>query len=397
LAVLENGGGPEYLSICFFLMYLGMMIGNLAWTKALIPRDRHAPGVALGHLALVLPSLVASYPDIHAALAASFLTAFLSPVSYFSGLFLAYDELEDPSETPSSYASISGWAWFSGLVLGGVMLRIVSIGSLAAIIALMDMALFRLVALPLGIPVLSVLKRAYKEEMGLLPIIEEGIEAVRKAEEEALEWTVASMSRVARGTLFHRPAYVLIGLPKVGIPFGLKVFLAFVGLGLAYPQLVGVQRSLGLDSSQIYMLSALSSLMSSAFYPKAGKGDEMRNLNASLLARSLMLYSVPSVVLGLLSPLSYFIGFMALDGITWSFITVSISRRGLTVSLEYLGRINFVRSLGWSIGALLGGFMANSLGVTPLYVASATLVMVASFVKARGLERAARLSLIAPR
>ena len=394
LAVLEYGGGPEHLSLSFFLMYLGLMMGNLAWTRVLAPRDRHVPGIALGHLSLVVPGLVLSYPNVYAALLSSFLVAFLSPVSYFAGLFHAYDKLKDPSEASSSYESVSGWAWLAGLLLGAFVLDSVSIGELAMFSVLMDLLLLPLLIASLRIPVLSVLRRAYEEEIGLLPMIEEGIEAVHRAEEGALEWTMAMMSRVARGTLFHRPAYLLFSLPKVGVPFSLKVFLAFLGLGLAYPQLVGVQRALGLSNSQIYLLSALSSLVSSTLYRRAGGGDEIRNLDLSLLARSAILFSVPTVLLGTIPPLGYFSVFMVLDGATWSYIMVSISRRGLKVSLEYLGQVNFVRSLGWSIGALLGGFMANYAGLVVLYGVSAILVMVASIIKTKKLEHEVRRSLL---
>ncbi len=397
LAVLEYGGGPEHLSLSFFLMYLGLMIGNLAWTKALAPKERHVPGIALGHLSLIVPGLVASYPDVYAALLASFLVAFLSPVSYFAGLFHAYDQLKDPSEASSSYESVSGWAWLAGLLLGALILHSMSIEELALLSVLIDLLLMPLIVASLRIPVLNILRRAYEEEIGLLPIIEEGIEAVHRAEEEALEWTMALMSRVARGTLFQKPAYILLSLPKVGVPFSLKVFLAFIGLGLAYPQLVGVQKALGLNNSHIYLLSALSSFTSSTLYKRAGRGDEIRNLDLSLLARSAMLFSVPTVLLGMFSPLEYFIAFMILDGATWSFIMVSISRRGLKVSLEYLGQVNFVRSLGWSIGALLGGFVASYAGLIILYGISAVLVMVASIIKTKKLEHEVRRSLLIPK
>ncbi len=394
LAVLEYGGGPEHLSLSFFLMYLGLMIGNLAWTRALAPKERHVPGIALGHLSLIVPGLVASYPDVYAALLSSFLVAFLSPISYFAGLFHAYDQLKDPSEASSSYESVSGWAWLAGLFLGALILHSMSIEELALLSVLIDLLLMPLIVASLRIPVMSILRRAYEEEIGLLPIIEEGIEAVHRAEEEALEWTMALMSRVARGTLFQKPAYILLSLPKVGVPFSLKVFLAFIGLGLAYPQLMGVQKALGLNNSHIYLLSALSSLVSSTLYKRAGRGDEIRNLNLSLLVRSGMLFSVPTVLLGICSPLEYFIAFMILDGATWSFIMVSISRRGLKVSLEYLGQVNFVRSLGWSIGALLGGFVASYTGLIILYGVSAVLVMLASVIKTKKLEHEVRRSLL---
>ncbi|MDK2373420.1 MAG: hypothetical protein QI197_08605 [Candidatus Korarchaeota archaeon] len=394
LAVLEYGGGPEHLSLSFFLMYLGLMVGNLTWTRALAPKERHVPGIALGHLSLVVPGLVVSYPDVYAALLASFLVAFLSPISYFSGLFYAYDQLKDPSEASSSYESVSGWAWLSGLFLGAFILHSMNIEGLALLSVLIDLLLIPLIVASLRIPVLSILRKAYEEEIGLLPIIEEGIEAVHRAEEEALEWTMALMSRVARGTLFQKPAYILLSLPKVGVPFSLKVFLAFMGLGLAYPQLVGVQKALGLNNSHIYLLSALSSLVSSTLYKRAGRGDEVRNLNLSLLARSAMLFSVPTVLLGIFSPFEYFIAFMILDGATWSFIMVSISRRGLRVSLEYLGQVNFVRSLGWSIGALLGGFVTSYAGLVILYEVSAVLVMLASVIKTKKLEHEVRRSLL---
>ncbi len=386
LAVLEYGGGPEHLSLSFFLIYLGLMMGNLAWTKVLAPKHRHVVGIALGHLALIVPSVISSIPDVSAALTASFLIAFLSPVSYFAGLFYTYDQLKDPSEASAAYESVSGWAWFAGLVLGGISLNFLDISTLALVIAALDLALFPIMALSLKIPVLSILKRAYEEEMGILPIIEEGLEAVHRAEEEALEWTLAMMSRVTRGTLFQRPTYILLGVPKVGVPFSLKVFLAFLGLGLAYPQLVGIQKSLGLGNSEIYILSALSSLVSSLFYPRAGKGEEVRNLDLSLIVRSLALYTVPTVVLGLFTPLEYFVAFMIIDGATWSYIIVSISRRGLKVSLEHLGRVNFIRSLGWSIGALLGGFIISTVGLSVLYALAATLVLVSSIIKARKIE-----------
>lgn len=387
LAVLEYGGGPEHLSISFFLMYLGLMIGNLAWTKVLAPKERHVPGILLGHLSLILPSIVASYSSVYAALVSSFLVALLSPISYFAGLFYSYDHLKDPSKASSSYESVSGWAWLAGLLSGGFVLHFNSIRTLALLTVALDLLLTPIEIIVLRIPVLSILKRAYEEEMGLLPLMEEGIDALQRAEEIALEWTVVSISRVARGTLFHRPAYVILSLPKVGVSFGIKVFVAFIGMGLAYPQLVGVEKSLGLSSSQIYLLSALSSLASSSFYGRAGRGDEMRNLDISLLIRSLMLFSVPTVILGLLSPLEYFLAFMVVSGATWSFIVVSISKRGLKVSSEYLGQINFVRSLGWSIGALAGGFLARWLGSNILYFLSASLVLIASLIKTRRLEQ----------
>ncbi len=397
LAVIEYGGGPEYLSLSFFLIYLGLMVGNLVWTRVLAPKERHVPGIALGHLALAIPGVVVSYPGVQAALLSSFLIAFLSPISYFSGLFYAYDILRDPSEASSSYESVSGWSWLTGLFLGALILEWAGIVELALISVVMDVLLAPIVILALRIPIISILRRAYEEEIGLLPIIEEGIEAVGRAEEEALEWTIALLSRVARGTLFQKPSYLLPGLPRQGVPFSLKVFLAFVGLGLAYPQLVGVQKALGLDNSQIYLLSAVSSMASSLLYRRAGRGNEIKNLDLSLMIRSAMLFSVLIVLMGLLSPLEYFLFFMILDGATWSFIMVSISRRGLRISLEYLGKVNFVRSLGWSMGALLGGFLAGLAGLNVLYMISATLVMLASIIKTKNLEHKVKKSLLIPR
>lgn len=394
LAVLEYGGGPEHLSTSFFLMYLGLMIGNLVWVKALIPEKRHAPGIALGHLSLMLPALVARYPNVYAALASSFLIALLSPISYFANLFYAYDHLKDPSKTSSSYESVSGWAWLAGLIAGGLILHFTSLEVLALLTVILNLPLALIEMLILRIPILSILKRAYEEEIGLLPLLEESIEAMQRAEEEAIEWTLVSISRVARGTLFNKPAYIILSLPKVGAPFDIKVFIAFIGLGLAYPQLMGIQKFKGLDSSQIYLLSALSSFMSSVFYGRASKGDEVRNLDISLLIRSFMLFSVPAVVMGLVSPLEYFLVFMVLDGATWSFIVVSISRRGLKVSSEYLGQINFVRSLGWSIGALSGGLLAIRFGLSILYALSAGLMMIASLIKTRRLEQEMKKSLL---
>ncbi len=397
LAVLDYGGGPEHLSFSFFFIYLGLMLGNIAWTKVLSPKHRHTAGISLGHLALTIPLLALTIRDVNAALVASFLIAFISPISYFSGLFYAYDKLKDSSAASSSYESVSGWAWFFGLVVGGIALNFLSINMLALIGIILDLALFPVIVASLRIDVLKVLKRMYEEEIGVLPVIEEGLEAVQKAEEEALEWTLAQMSRVARGTLFQKPSYLLLGIPRRGVPFSLKIFLAFIGLGLAYPQLVGVEKSLGLNNSEIFMLSALSSLISSIFYSRAGRGEEIENLNYSTMMRSLMLLSIPIVITKIIPPLEYFIAFMILDGATWSFILVSISRRGLKVSLEYLGQVNFIRSLGWSIGALLGGFASELVGLTGLYIASATLVFLSSIIKARKLEFASKKGLLPPR
>ncbi len=396
LAVLDYGGGPEQLSLSFFLMYIGLMLGNITWTKALSPRHRHSIGIPLGHLALAIPLLTLTVRNVYFALISSFLIAFISPISYFSGLFYAYDELGDSSTASSSYESVSGWAWFSGLVAGGLALNFLDISTLALVGIILNLALFPIIIASLKINVVKILKRMYEEEMGVLPIIEEGLEAVHRAEEEALEWTLAKMSRATRGTLFQRPSYLLLGIPRRGAPFSLKIFLVFIGLGLAYPQLIGVQKILGLNNSEIFMLSALSSLTSSIFYSKAGRGEEIKNLNYSVMTRSLMLLSVPIAIMKLIPPLGYFIAFMILDGATWSFILVSISRRGLKVSLEYLGRVNFIRSLGWSIGALLGGFTSELIGLDGLYVISAALIILASMVKTRKLEFASRKGLIPP-
>ncbi len=397
LAVLDYGGGPEHLSFSFFFMYIGLMLGNMIWTKALSPRHRHTTGISLGHLALIIPLLALTIEDINVALIVSFLIAFISPISYFSGLFYAYDKLGDSSVTSSSYESVSGWAWFSGLVVGGTALNFLSISMLALAGIILDLALFPMIVISLEINVVRILRKIYEEEIGVLPIIEDGLEAVQRAEEEALEWTLAQISRATRGTFFQRPSYLLLGIPRKGVPFGLKVFLAFIGLGLAYPQLVGVQKSLGLNNSEIFMLSALSSLISSIFYSRAGKGGEVKNLNYSAMMRSFMLLSVPVVIMKIISPLEYFIAFMILDGATWSFILVSISRRGLKVSLEYLGHVNFIRSLGWSIGALFGGFAFELIGLTGLYISSATLVFLSSIVKTRRLEFISKKGLLPPR
>ncbi len=397
LAVLDYGGGPKELSLSFFFMYVGLMLGNIVWTKVLSPRRRHTTGILLGHLALIIPLLALTIKDVNAALISSFLIAFISPISYFSGLFYAYDKLEDSSIASSSYESVSGWAWFSGLVAGGVALNFLSINMLALAGIILDLALLPVIAASLGINVIRILRKIYEEEIGVLPVIEDGLEAVQRAEEEALEWTLAQMSRVTRGTLFQRPSYLLLGIPRKGVPFSFKVFLAFIGLGFAYPQLIGLQKSLGLNNSEIFMLSALSSFISSIFYSRAGKGEEVKNLNYSAMMRSLMLLSIPIAIAKLAPPLEYFMAFMILDGATWSFILVSISRRGLKVSLEYLGKVNFIRSLGWSIGALLGGFTSELIGLTNLYILSAILIFLSSIIKTKKVEFASRKGLLPPK
>jgi len=395
LAVLEYGGGAEDLSLSFFLMYIGLMMGNITWTRALAPKGRHSAGIALGHLSLILPSLTILARDVNAALLSSFLISFLSPISYFAGLFYAYNELKDPSKASAGYESISGWSWFIGLVFGGISLSILTIDQLAMAAIFLDIAAFPVLTAVLSIPVRSVLKRAYEEEIGILPIIEEGLNAISKAEEEALEWTMAMVHRVTRGTLFQKPAYISIGKPHLHAPFNMKVFLGFIGLGLAYPQLVGLEKSMGLTNSHIYMLSALSSFISSLFYSRAGRGDEVRNLDISFIVRGILLLSVPALTIGLVAPLEYFVVFMVLDGMTWSYILVSISRRGLNESLEYLGAINFVRSLGWSIGALVGGFIVELIGLELLYSISSAIVLLGALIGVKE-ARAGRIGGLVP-
>ncbi len=354
-------GGPEHLSLAFFLIYLGNMVSSF-YTEVL--KGREVIGLLLGHTALTLP-LILLVQGADQALMAALLASLISPLSYFSGLLHMYSY--EGKRAAWKYERISRWSWLSGLFLGAVGVKLLDVEGMAELLAFSNVLLtipllFLLDLKPKLGRALSDIKR-----QGLLPLMEEKIVAMGRAEEDYLRRFAIKVK--SYGPLFPRPVFISLGRPS---RLTLKASLAFFGMGLVYSQLVGYERASGVDSSTVFFFSALSSLITLIFYRKA---SGYKNLDLPILGRGLTF-----VMLASMSPnLGLFLLFHVIEGVTWAYLIVPLYEISLNKSTKQLGFVNFIRFSFWMMGSLLSHNVLV-LGYSGLFVIASLFLFASTLV-----------------
>ncbi len=379
---IASEGSPEHLSIAFALMYLGNMISSV-YTSLLDGKE--VVGIVLGHVMLTVPLLL-MVQGINQALIATFMASVIASLTYFSGMLHMHRYEGD--QAAWKFERISRWNWLLGLILGALGVGTLGVKGTAISLAAINLALtFPLIAWTDLRPKLN---KAFHEirKDGLLPAMEEGINALSRAEERSLRSLTVKLK--AHSPLFPRPTFISLGKPS---KLTLKASIAFFGMGLVYSQLVGYEKSSGVSDSTIFLLSALSSLITLISYKKA---SGYSNLDVPILGRSLTFIMLASMA----PSLHVFLIFHVVEGITWAFLIVPLYEIALKKSTRQLGFVNFVRFLFWMLGSLVSPYIV-SLGYRPLFLTSAVVLLASTNVKigeGRGLVRrlVSRASSLAP-
>ncbi len=299
---IASNGDPEHLSMAFALMYLGNMISSV-YTGLL--NGREVAGIVLGHVMLTIPLLL-MVQGINQALIATFLASIIAPLSYFSGMLHMHRYEGDRAAW--KFERISRWSWLLGLILGALGVEVLGVEGMAITLAAVNLVLtFPLISWTDLKPKLN---RALYEikRNGLLPAMEEGIDVLSRAEERSLKSLIVKIK--AHSPLFPRPAFISLGKPS---KLTLKVSMAFFGMGLVYSQLVGYDKSSGISDSAIFLLSALSSLITLISYKKASGHS---NLDIPILGRSLTFIMLASMA----PDLHIFLIFHVIEGVTCAFL-----------------------------------------------------------------------------
>lgn len=166
------------------------------------------------------------------------------------------------------------------------------------------------------------------------------------------------------------------------------VILIFMGFSAFFvPLPVFFRKVLGLSNSLIYAVWMTHPFVAALFHSRAGDlAERFGNRRIQRLALSIRIALFPLAgFLPLLPPgarLPLIVGMFVLTGMSWAMTNVTC--QGIVAKLapegsrgQVLGLYNALLGVGWILGSLLGGYLANWLGYLAAFSAAAALLLAA--------------------
>ncbi len=389
LYVIDVGGRAEEVSLTVATLTLGGLIGSLLWSY-LINRAKNKLGFyLLGYLGLIFPSLILYFSqDFLLILISAFFFSFVTASTYFAGLFMISKTKKGMDKMIGRFEEVGGWAWVAGLVLGTLLTSFLNLRTIFLILGILSLLSILLIVPSLERKLLVKFKEKIKEEeLGLLPMVERGVEFILKEEEFVVHHFFRGLGAVVKGPLSLTHPIVKIGLPKTHIYFHLSFLLLFISFGLVSSQIINFQKQNGLSDSLVFMFSLLSSVVAAIFYSKASKTKNLEKTLKCMYALRGLMFLVVGIPFLLFYPFIYFLffTFFLVDGFTWAHILILSNSNILRVAKGEIGLNNFFRSIGFIIGSFLAGIVVSSLGFfTNFLMASIIVFMVALIFKKMG-------------
>lgn len=177
----------------------------------------------------------------------------------------------------------------------------------------------------------------------------------------------------------------------------LAVACCFTGFAVFFGPLPAYLRAAGFGTGQVFVLFAVNSAASAAFYTRAGtlssRHTPQRVQVGALAARAV---AFPLVALAGLVPLGFAVlgVLLAVVGVTWALVAVTataIVARLVPASVRgsALGAYVAIGGLGSGVGNLLGGWLAGAVGYLPTFVLAGCLVLLGTVAALAGFRRRA--------
>jgi len=271
-----------------------------------------------------------------------------------------------PERPLASLGLASGGGWFTGMLLGGRLMRIAGFRE-TALLGLSLSAISMLLALIVPrTPVLLERAVTAKPSMFFLGVVER----VRLV--------------FAYITSLRRPISAFRGfVEKRFNAYITAMMLAFLSVSLFFTQIpVYMKLRLGLSNGEVFTYlsihSGVSTLTFTALYGAAASMVSMDKLLEAALAVRAVAFTLP-LLLSSLPPILMSLATFIATGATWSMISVSMNSVALELAEparrgEKIGQLNSATSLGILLGSILSGVIADTLGFAADFLAASALM-----------------------
>ena len=363
LLIIAIGGGAAEVGIVMSLLTIGNLLGSLIWAKALSKTRKYITGYIGGYAGMFLALLIllkGDYPSIYLS---SFLITFLSNLTYLAAMFLISENYEDRvNEMIGIFEMVGGWAWVAGLGIGAIAIGLINAPIFITYLSLLSLVAIVLTSILLGASISKRFIEGIKKDFGLLPLLDKSLNKIIEYEECVTDIVVKGVHEVFSGSIMQFPIYYELKLPsKERLTFYIPIFLQFLSFGLVYSQIIKFLNDIGYTGTIIYLISLLSSMISAMAYPMVGK---VKNMLKMLIAMSvvrvllfILLISIFYIPPYLVTPI--IVIFSLLDGFSWAYIYVLLNLVALKISREEVGISNFIRSIGYILGAIISGIIIS--------------------------------------
>lgn len=366
LRVMALGGGVVELSVTNSLYTASFMLGYLLWSKKLSRVKNYVEYILGGYFLVIFPISLLYFNDIYACYLASLLYPIFALPSYLATLFFLSDHYgEKLNEVTGKFEAAGGAGWVIGLLIGAISSASLPIGFRTDILLFLSLSSLVVGVLLLEERIAYRMAKALKENLGILPLIDLSMSKLEEVGDKAVERAVASIANVANAGLFPRVVYVRVSLPKEKFGFYGFLLLIYLAMGIVGTQFLFLEKVLGLEDPQVFLVSLISSLVSPVIYLRAGRVKDVRK--ALILALIIRVFQYCSLFLEyylwILPPLPFFLAYSLVDGFSWGYLLVLLNVISLRISKETVGTANFLNNLGYIAGALISGLIAYHLGL----------------------------------
>ena len=381
LFLINLGYKPDFIGIVSGFMSLSSIFSSLIFGTVCLRSKNYFFYIMLGFLGLLLTFafLLISTSSLSILISAFFLS-FLVPTTYFALIsFLNYN-FKNVEERVGNLESIGGFAWVVGLAIGCFAISLFSPSQLLTYLFLATLLSFFVIFYSFGENLVERFYYSLLKDFGLLPWIEKLVEKTIKMEEKVFEKIFYSFGILVSGSFSPSLSFIQIKKPKL-LDFHLINFLIFFSFGLVYTQIFYLMKMLGVKDNWIFGFSLISSLLAAIFYKRASKTKNLKRKLKSMFGLRILIFlgllpflyfSLPTLLF-----LIFLLVFWIVDGYSWGYIAILLNLFALKNCKEEFGVYNFFRSLGYTVGGFLSGFLATHIGFQVLPLVSTFLLFLA--------------------